>query len=82
MNELKIEGKKTIKLGEYQNKDWFAVYDSEDFLNMDWWYYGVDKSGKIEKVSAVAEIGVDEEDKDFLRFKEIEEKFGYFWGDK
>jgi hypothetical protein len=82
MDSLNIESMKSVFLGEYQNKKWYAVYDPENFLDMDWWYYGVDKNNDIEKVFAVAEIGVDEDDPDFRRFSELENRFGHFWGEK
>lgn len=81
MDDLKKKGLKSVFLGDYQSKKWYAVYDSEHFLDMDWWYYGVSSDGSIEKVYAVAELGVDETDPDFKRFSEIEDKFGYFWGE-
>lgn len=81
MDDLKNKGLKSVFLGDYQNKKWYAVYDSEHFSDMDWWYYGVSSDGSIEKVYAVAEIGVDENDLDFKRFSEIEDKFGYFWSE-
>ena len=45
------------------------------------WTGGIMGLAAMEKVYAVAELGVDENDPDFKRFSEIEDKFGYFWGE-